>query len=308
LVRAAVEHLNLEHTWISLNTSDFWDRLLDTSKNRDSPVLTLSSYAQEGLMQEVHAHEYRVVVGGLGADELFSGYYDHHLLYIASINANQRPTAIENWTREIKPIVRNPYLRDPLRFVNDPSFRDHIYLHAYKFNDLMMSPMPSTFSESHYGLSLLRERMLNELFHESVPVMLREEDQNAMRWSVENRSPFLDRNLVEFSCTIPDTLLIRGGAAKAVLREVGRGLAPSKVLDSRRKVGFNVPIRSLLDVRNPAARDQLLAPSVIWEIIDRSGFAALLEEGDMSNSMSKFVFAVASSKAFLDSLDGSAEG
>ena len=40
--------------------------------------------------------------------------------------------------------------------------------------------------------------MLNELFHEAVPVILHEDDLNAMYYSIENRSPFLDRELFEF--------------------------------------------------------------------------------------------------------------
>ena len=40
--------------------------------------------------------------------------------------------------------------------------------------------------------------MLNELFHEAVPVILHEDDLNAMYFSIENRSPFLDRELFEF--------------------------------------------------------------------------------------------------------------
>ena len=39
----------------------------------------------------------------------------------------------------------------------------------------------------------MRNRMLNEMFHEVVPVILHEDDLNAMHFSVENRSPFLDR-------------------------------------------------------------------------------------------------------------------
>src|SRR5215510_13433815 len=100
--------------------------------------------------------------------------------------------------------------------------------------------------------------MLNELFHEAVPVILHEDDLNAMYFSIENRSPFLDRDLFEFSCRIPTRYLLRNGHAKAVLRDAMRGIVTDPVLDSHRKVGFNAPIFSFLDVRSRDVRAALL--------------------------------------------------
>ena len=45
--------------------------------------------------------------------------------------------------------------------------------------------------------------MMNELFHEVVPVILKHDDLNSMHYSIENRSPYLDRDLLEFTLTIP---------------------------------------------------------------------------------------------------------
>jgi hypothetical protein len=40
--------------------------------------------------------------------------------------------------------------------------------------------------------------MMNELFHEVIPVILKHDDLNSMYYSIENRSPYLDRDLLEF--------------------------------------------------------------------------------------------------------------
>ena len=45
--------------------------------------------------------------------------------------------------------------------------------------------------------------MLNELFKESVPVILENDDFNSMMYSIENRSPFLDNNLAEYTLSLP---------------------------------------------------------------------------------------------------------
>jgi asparagine synthase (glutamine-hydrolysing) len=142
--------------------------------------------------------------------------------------------------------------------------------------------------------------MLNELTAESVPIILHEDDLNAMYHSVENRSPYLDRSLAEFCFTIPTAHLIRDGFGKAVLREAVRGIVPSAVVDNPRKIGFNLTVTELLDGRDPRVRSEVLADSPIWDIVRREAVAPLLDRDCLTNSDSKFLFSLVSSKAFLE--------
>ena len=142
--------------------------------------------------------------------------------------------------------------------------------------------------------------MLNEMFHEAVPVILHEDDLNAMYFSIENRSPFLDRDLFEFCYRIPTPLLIRDGKAKAVLRDAMRGIVPDRILDSRRKVGFNAPIHAFLDVNDRDTRTSLLADSPIWDHVRRDRIEGLLGKADLPNSESKFLFYFVCAKLFLE--------
>jgi asparagine synthase (glutamine-hydrolysing) len=142
--------------------------------------------------------------------------------------------------------------------------------------------------------------MLNELFHEAIPVILHEDDLNAMYYSIENRSPFLDRELFEFCNRIPTRYLIQNGAAKAILRESMRGIVPQRILDNRRKVGFNAPIFSFLDVHDPEVRAYLLDWSPIFEHVRRDKIETLISKPDLPNSESKFLFYFLNSKMFLE--------
>ncbi len=142
--------------------------------------------------------------------------------------------------------------------------------------------------------------MLNEMFHEAVRVILHEDDLNAMYYSIENRSPFLDRDLFEFCYTIPTAHLIRDGFNKVVLRDAVRGLAPDCVLDQRKKVGFNAPVRSFLDTGDPAVRAELLADSPVFELIRRDKIEELFAKHELPNSESKFLFYFVNTKLFLE--------
>lgn len=63
----------------------------------------------------------------------------------------------------------------------------------------------------------------------------------SMATSVESRVPFLDHKLVEFTCSLPERLKLRGGTTKYILRESMKGVLPEAIL-SRSKMGFPVPV------------------------------------------------------------------
>ena len=64
-----------------------------------------------------------------------------------------------------------------------------------------------------------------------------------MATSIESRVPFLDHKLVEFTARMPDTMKLRGGTTKYVLRESMKNVLPEKIL-TRSKMGFPVPVGS----------------------------------------------------------------
>jgi asparagine synthase (glutamine-hydrolysing) len=303
MVDHAVADLGIAHTPVELDTAGFLPKLRDLVRAHDAPVATITYYVHSLLMEHIHASGYRVSVSGTAADELFSGYYDHHLAYLADIR--DQPELHDRselaWREHVAPVVRNPYLSDPELFVRSPGFRDHIYLGADEFAGYLRFPFEESFSERRFpDAGILRTRMLNELFAEAVPVILNEDDLNAMKHSIENRSPFLDRELFEFSLTVPTRHLVRDGRAKAVLREAMRGIAPDRAMDNRRKVGFNAPIRALLDVDDPEVRRTLLEDSPLFELIHRDKFEALLDRDYLPNSASKLLFNLVNTKFFLD--------
>lgn len=299
-----VGELGLRHTAVPVSTEDFLNRLRELVRYHDAPVYTITYFAHWTLMKHIQDQGYKISISGTAADELFTGYYDHHLFYLSRVYHEPAlfETALANWRQHVAPHVRNPLLKNPMRFVEQPSFRDHIYLNCDEFASFLRRDWREEFHESCYCEDVLRNRMLNELFHESTRVILHEDDLNAMYYSIENRSPFLDRHLFEFAATIPTRHLIRAGAAKAVLRDSMRGIVPDRILDNRRKVGFNAPIFSYLDRRDPAVRSYLLDDSPIYEHVRRDRIGALIDKPQVPNSESKFLFYFLNSKMFLEEL------
>jgi len=302
VVEASVRTLGISHTPIPVTTTGFLENLRRLVRQHDAPVYTISYYAQWLLMKSIGEHGYRVSISGTAADEMFSGYYDHHLMYLYELRHDpvRLEAATHEWKEHVLPVVRNRHLRNERLFFDNPGFRDHLFDESEVFRNYLVNDWWEDFCEIQYTDDLLRNRMLNEMFHEVIPVILHEDDLNAMSFSIENRSPFLDRNLFEFCFTIPTSHLIRDGAAKAILRDAMRGIVPDIVLDQRKKVGFNAPIFSFLDTRDPTVKAELLRPSPIFEIIRKDKIEELLDKEELPNSESKFLFNFLNAKIFLE--------
>ena len=87
----------------------------------------------------------------------------------------------------------------------------------------------------------LKERLIQDLFHNSLPSLLRYEDRNTMRFSLEGRVPFLDKDTVRFLFSLSDDAIITAGWNKNVLRRAVAGLVPDSIRLRRNKIGFTTP-------------------------------------------------------------------
>lgn len=101
-------------------------------------------------------------------------------------------------------------------------------------------------------------------------------DLSSMAHSLEVRCPWLDREVVEFSLELPDSLLIAGTTTKAVPRALAAIRLPPAVATAAKR-GFGVPLADWL--RGPLAAvldDRLLSARFAARGILREGAAAEL--------------------------------
>ncbi len=296
-----VAELGCRHRIARTSTQDFRERLTQLITARDQPFATLSFYLVSFLAERIKQDGFKVALTGNGADELFTGYYDHFNFWLASLPETADIDArVMEWKESYGRFVRNPVLRDPLAFRKDPSRRDHIYLNRDLFNSVLRQPFDEDFYEQTYGDNLLHSRMLNEIRHEALPPQLRENDLVFMQYSIENRTPYLDRSLAEFLFSVPLEHLIVNGYPKWLLRAAGEGLYSDKIRLDKQKRGFNAPITALFDLSNAENRDWLLEDGPLFDIVDRKQLSRMLEAPDDRNSVSKFLFNLLNSKIFLE--------
>ena len=303
-INELVTDLNIKSNLINLtnNKNDFFDRLKKLTDYHDGPISTISYYIHSFLSENISKQNYRVAISGTGADELFTGYYEHFLLHFQSIQKTKYfDPNLENWKKDVLPNIRNEFLKDPFFYIKNPDNRDLVYESNFNLMKFSRINKKNDFKETNFCDELLRKRMLNELFNEVVPVILKHDDLNSMYYSIENRSPYLDRDLLDFSLTIPPHLLISDGFQKKVLRDAGKGILIDKIRNNKQKKGFNASINSVLDMSNPETLELIFnEKSEISEIINIKKVKEEVNKEFIPNHISKLLFSIITTKFFLE--------
>ena len=156
------------------------------------------------------------------------------------------------------------------------------------------------FEENNYVNSLMKNRMINQLKNETVPVVLKEDDLNSMYHSIEHRSPYLDSKLFQECLNMPSEHYIYDGMAKWPLRKIVEDIVPDRIRLRREKKGFNAPIESLFNFKLKKNINFILEDSEIYNIIERDQILKLIKKQKNFTSVENiFLFNFISSKIFL---------
>ena len=296
-VKITVKKLKLKHYWIHINKKDFLKNLKKIISRRNSPLPTLTSYIQWLMYREISKKKFKVVLSGNGADEIFSGYYDHFLAQLNDLRGKLFRKKFKSWKDKIYPIIRNE------------NFKDYLF-YKKNYNKILLGPnLSKIFGKKKYLLtlrnekiykSLLKNRMYNELRYESLPVILREDDLNAMYFSLENRSPYLNHILVKDLNSLHCKYFIRDGFAKIILRDTLKGLAPRHILSNYEKIGFNISLNKIIDFNSKNVQNLLKANSKIYKIIDKKKILNLINNQEKINRYQNFLFKFINTKILLD--------
>jgi len=263
--RLVAEAYKTNHHEIVVSPEQFFAALPLLVWHEDEPLAHPSSVALY-FVSKLASEHVKVVLTGEGSDELLAGYgrYRRTIWNLAlGRKYNKMTPSIARDT------IRKQIERMPAGRMRQKLMRTFLVqspeLESMYFDNFAVFPVPMQqhmFTrettdrirsiDPYVELRRLLDRtkdlsLLDSLLYADIKTYLHEllmkQDQMSMATSVESRVPFLDHKLVEFTAKMPDTMKLRGGTTKFVLRESMKGMLPEKIL-SRSKMGFPVPIGS----------------------------------------------------------------
>jgi asparagine synthase (glutamine-hydrolysing) len=275
--RSAATRFRTDHTEFKVTPSaiDLIERLI---WHHDGPFGD-SSAVPTYIVSQLTRRHVTVVLTGDGGDELFAGY----LRFYAGVLSEKIPAVLARSAHALLSRLPVPSSdRHPLaraqRFFG--SMTMPLYDRMTRWNSLFYDDLDAllepSFRATLSGLDRLRYiareltamdglSTLNKQLHANFKSYLLDDllvkmDRCSMANSLEARSPFLDRELIEFAATLPDDMKLHGRTTKVLLREAFADLLPPDIA-ARGKMGFGVPLGTWFrgDLRD-YLHDMLLGP------------------------------------------------
>jgi len=239
------------------------------------------------LVSELAAKNVKVILSGVGGDELFAGYTrylgDHY---------GQRYRRLPTWVRrgimqplaDALPSGRASRVMDLARYAKKfiraselpwrEQYRLFVEICARERLAALLSGEVREGGFDRIAQCQTASDPLLRLFGLDAQTQLSEDlllltDKVTMATSIECRVPFLDHRLVEVAASIPAAIKMQGGELKHVLRKALVGVLPQEILD-RGKRGFGAPMGAWFKSELKSLRDGLLSR----EAIEKRGLLA----------------------------------
>ena len=261
--RAVAKHLNvsLKEVKVDLDVVSQFDRMI---YHLDEPQADAAPLNVLEICKAAQADGIKVLLGGTGGDDLFSGYRRHQILSYEPYFKFTPKWMVDIMKKSVRMLnVDNPSIRRARKVLTDldkTSFERMFGYYAWislGINKSLFKEVPNDSLFKAYNPSLyfemlwdnipLEKSLLNKSLYWEMKTFLPDHNLNytdkmSMAVGVETRVPFLDLDLVNFSTAIDPQFKMKGGVTKYILKKAMEPYLPKEVI-YRSKTGFGAPVR-----------------------------------------------------------------
>jgi len=212
----------------------------------------------------------RVLLGGIGGDEAFTGHMLHYADLVKRVNVNALRRQMREdgltWRGVVKYGLR-PLAPSPLRRAARALRRGHpdwISTHfakAVRLADRLHRPAPAR----GRWQSRAQQEMFRDLTHGWAYHCRETTSRVAAEHGLEYRNPLLRLNVIEFGLALPESQRWRGAETKVALRQAMKGLLPETIRTRTDKSEFSdVFLRAMSKLDSASAFRSMHINSLGW--------------------------------------------
>lgn len=292
----AVEALQTDHQSIRCTEHDIGKLFQHVIWHAEVPLLRTAPAPLFQLSRLVRENNFKVVLTGEGADEIFAGYnifkedrvrrfwarnpdsvIRPRLLqrlypYIFSQGNGKAKAFLEGFFRKGLNEIDSPAYSHILRWENTSYLKNFFSNHIREcigslddFVERFISLLPQDFMSWD---PISRAQYTEISIFLSNYLLSSQGDRMAMANSVEGRFPYLDHRVIEFACRVPPRYRMKGLKEKFILKQTARNLIPAELID-RPKQPYRAPIsQCFLGDRPHDYVEDLLS----YSAIERNGY------------------------------------
>jgi len=258
------------HLDVSLNIidsrADWLNSFDDMVWQLDEPQADLAPINVVSIARFAKNMGIKVLIGGAGGDDIFSGYRRHHALLLNN-KIDYLPKVL---LKILSSLIRHiPYSHTKIRrlkkLCRDWGADDFTQLLGYfnwlPTNEFVYGLLAETsiqkvsdYNPYSYAINLLSKNpnlskldqmLLLEQNTFLIDHNLNYTDKLSMVKGVEARVPYLDFNLFELAGHLPQNMKIKNNVSKYILKKVAEKYLPTEII-YRSKTGFGAPVKELI--------------------------------------------------------------
>lgn len=238
--KLVADHKNLDLNVVTPTYEDFLKTIDDVVYTQDEPFGSPSMFMGWHVFQKAKQLGCTVMLNGQGADEILLGYERYFTSFLSLSNLFTLPKQLylqyKNSRLKLShTIAYYFYFRISsvrIKRLKAKTFVKSEFLKQKHFNTVV---------ESAKAFNNTENMQILEITKLQLPHLLRYEDRNSMRHSIETRLPFLDYRLVELAISVPLKLKIFNGWTKYILRKSVEDMLPQEIVWRKNKFGFESP-------------------------------------------------------------------
>jgi len=287
----AVNALETDHRTIRCSAQDIGETFPQIIWHTETPLLRTAPTPLYQLSRLVRKNNYKVVLTGEGADEIFAGYnifkedkvrrfwarfpdseirprlLERLYPYIFEHKNGNAKAFLKRFFKQGLEMTESPAYSHLLRWRNTSQLKNFFTPEIQKdtenlsqFIDRYASMLPPDFMA---WAPLSRAQYTESSIFLPNYLLSSQGDRMAMANSIEGRYPFLDHRVVELACRIPPRLRMNGLCEKFILKQAACDTIPSSIV-KRAKQPYRAPISSCFfgDSR-PAYVNELLSENAL---------------------------------------------